>query len=421
MCSTWPLGVTWDTQNANFNFTGAGAVIAGTLNAGTGNITITDTFNHTNGGGIILNSGADLIGSTVTLHSNVPVGFGAQIRLNSGSQINASVNTVLQDDSNYSAMWLVGTAQSGVVLIAAATITSPLLTIQNVTGEFTDNGATINTLPSNITISGGLFNLPSGITWNTQNSDFNFTGIGAIIAGTLNAGTGNITITDTYNHSNGGGIILNSGADLIGGIITLHSNAAPWGAQIRLNSGSQINASANTILRDDSNLQANDGNGVAGVLMNSGASITSPLLTVQTAGSELTYGGTTLNISGSTAFERAGATGIKIAANVSLPSLILREDTAPVFSNSATVTTAGNLTIAPYASNTMGVGPTSGSTLNIADSLFASLIAGSYTFGATTTVAGATNSGLLTVNTGHDFGDESVTFVSGGNIASPGR
>ena len=160
---------------------------------------------------------------------------------------------------------------------AGATINSPLLNVQTGGGEIVYNGATINTLPANISLSGGTFDIGPGATWNTQNTNFNFTGAGAIINGTLNAGTGNISITDTVYDGTSGGIILNSGANLIASNVTLHSTLIPgpgYGSQIRLNSGSQINATTSTVLQDDNTLQGRDYTDPwTGVVMNAGENI----------------------------------------------------------------------------------------------------------------------------------------------------
>ncbi|MEJ0010440.1 MAG: hypothetical protein WDN72_08075 [Alphaproteobacteria bacterium] len=73
----------------------------------------------------------------------------------------------------------------------------------------------------------------------------------------------------------------------------------------------------------------------------------------------------------------------------------------------------GSLTVAPYSTGTMSVGPSSGSTLNLTTVLLADLNGASYVFGST-------SAGNLTVNTTYDFGDHNVTFISGGNILLSG-
>ncbi|MEJ0010443.1 MAG: hypothetical protein WDN72_08090 [Alphaproteobacteria bacterium] len=78
------------------------------------------------------------------------------------------------------------------------------------------------------------------------------------------------------------------------------------------------------------------------------------------------------------------------------------------------VNSAGSLMVAPYTNNSMYTGPTSGGTLNLSDAQLADLTAASYIFGSTTTGTGTPNTANNTVNTGFDFGDHNVTFISGG-------
>jgi len=148
-----------------------------------------------------------------------------------------------------------------------------------------------------ITLAGGALNLTAnnggslgkisvnaGIT--TNGGNISLAGI-TTVAAAINAGTGNITLTDNIANAFSGGIILNSGGTLTGYDITLHSNPGIDGAQIRLNSGSQITASHSLTLQDDSTLtplQDLGSTGFAGVELNSGAALTTPTLTVQTGG-----------------------------------------------------------------------------------------------------------------------------------------
>ncbi|MEJ0010442.1 MAG: hypothetical protein WDN72_08085 [Alphaproteobacteria bacterium] len=113
---------------------------------------------------------------------------------------------------------------------------------------------------------------------------------------------------------------------------------------------------------------------------------------------------------------KAGPTSTTAAAQISSSGQIatltsgnitLLMDSVIVGSNA--VNSVGSLTVAPYSTNTMSVGPSSGSTFNLADSQIADFTAASYIFGST-------NAGNLTINTAHDFGDVPVTFISGGNI-----
>jgi hypothetical protein len=74
----------------------------------------------------------------------------------------------------------------------------------------------------------------------------------------------------------------------------------------------------------------------------------------------------------------------------------------------------GSLTIAPYThGSTIGIGPTSGSTDNFSDALIADTRAASYIFGATKAGDGSTTTGLMTVNSAHDFSNANVSFITG--------
>jgi len=141
---------------------------------------------------------------------------------------------------------------------------------------------------SNLTLTGDELTIGSGATENTGGSNFTFNGI-FTDNGTINAGSGNITLTDSLNNNASGGIIING--SLIGYDITLHSEQTNsglggYGAQIRLNSGSQITGTHSVTLQDDNGcLYSNCGSTYAGVELNSGATVTTPTLTVQTGGS----------------------------------------------------------------------------------------------------------------------------------------
>ena len=431
-------GVTFNTQNQDFTFNGI-MTIAGTLDAGAGNITLNDSIDNSYSGGIILNSGANLTGYDITLHSTRPV-LGAQIRLNSGSAITASHSVTLQDDGSYSGI----AGYAGVILNSGATVTAPTFTAQTGGSVLEYNGATLNvsgntlldgelhfnsnyTLPlSGTTLMGNGFNIASGVTFNTQNQDFTFNGI-MTIAGTLDAGAGNITLNDSIDNSYSGGIILNSGANLTGYDITLHSTRPVLGAQIRLNSGSAITASHSVTLQDDGSYSGIAG--YAGVILNSGATVTAPTFTAQTGGSVLDYNGATLNVSGNTLFNNTGGGDININNALSTSNVILESDILPTFT--AGVTGTSSVTLRPHsAGNSIGVLTgtnayqiTSGILNNITTP---NLIIGRTNGSGAMDVAAhtwgenlqfITGSGLMSINGAQTMGAHNLTLQTDSNIA----
>ena len=80
------------------------------------------------------------------------------------------------------------------------------------------------------------------------------------------------------------------------------------------------------------------------------------------------------------------------------------------------INSAGILTIAPYTNGTMGVGYSTGYTLNLDNTTLGYINGASYVFGATTVGNGATNTSDMAINTTNDFVDKNVTFISGNNI-----
>jgi hypothetical protein len=134
--------------------------------------------------------------------------------------------------------------------------------------------------------------------------------------------------------------------------VTLHSTRPVHGAQIRLNSGSAITASHSVTVQDDGNYASDFG--YAGVILNSGATITAPSFTAQTGGSVLNYNGATLNVSGDTLFNNTGTGFININNALSTSNLILESDIVPTFT--AAVTGTSSVTLRPHsAGNSIGV------------------------------------------------------------------
>ena len=426
------------TNGGDINLAGIMSIVQA-LDAGTGNVTLNDSVDNTNNGGIILNSGANLTGYDITLHSTRPV-LGAQIRLNSGSAITASHSVTLQDDGSYSGI----AGYAGVILNSGATVTAPTFTAQTGGSVLEYNGATLNvsgntllngdlhfnsnyTLPlSGTTLMGNGFNIASGVTFNTQNQDFTFNGI-MTIAGTLDAGAGNITLNDSIDNSYSGGIILNSGANLTGYDITLHSTRPVLGAQIRLNSGSAITASHSVTLQDDGSYSGIAG--YAGVILNSGATVTAPTFTAQTGGSVLDYNGATLNVSGNTLFNNTGGGDININNALSTSNVILESDILPTFT--AGVTGTSSVTLRPHsAGNSIGVLTgtnayqiTSGILNNITTP---NLIIGRTNGSGAMDVAAhtwgenlqfITGSGLMSINGAQTMGAHNLTLQTDSNIA----
>ena len=81
-----------------------------------------------------------------------------------------------------------------------------------------------------------------------------------------------------------------------------------------------------------------------------------------------------------------------------------------------TINSAGVLIIAPYTNGTMGVGYSTGYTLNLNNTTLGYINGASYVFGALVTGNGTTSTSNLTVGTTKDFADKNVTFISGQDI-----
>ncbi len=87
----------------------------------------------------------------------------------------------------------------------------------------------------------------------------------------------------------------------------------------------------------------------------------------------------------------------------------------------SSINSVGSLTLAPYThGNSIGIGPTSGSTDNFSDAMIADISAASYIFGATTAGDGSATTGNMTINTTTNFGNANVSFISGANISLAG-
>lgn len=84
------------------------------------------------------------------------------------------------------------------------------------------------------------------------------------------------------------------------------------------------------------------------------------------------------------------------------------------------INSAGVLTMAPYSNGTMGVGASSGYTLNLDNTTLGYLNGASYVFGSLLTGTGTANTSDLTVNTTNDFVNKNVTFLSGRDIILAG-
>ena len=481
------------TNGGDINLAGIMS-IAQTLDAGAGNITLTDDINNGPYGGIILNSGANLTGYDVTLHSfNTPSGYGAQVRLNSGSFINGTHSVTLQEDSTRNGNDASTGGYTGIVLNTGATVTTPTLITQTVNGPIDYNGATLNVsgtanfvntstgyininnalsnshltlqsnngtieinaplsgsnnsiiggdiyfnssggyptytfLTQNSPITGRSLNIASGITFDTQNHDFIFDGI-TTIAGTLNAGTGNITITDDINNGTSGGIVLNSGASLLGYDVTLHALNPPstYGAQIRLNNGSFITGTHSVTLQEDSTRGVNDAfNGYTGIVLNSGATITAPTLTLQTINGPIDYNGSTINVSGNTLFHNTGSGFTNINHTLTNSHVTLQSDSGGININ-APLTGSNNAIIGgnvffnssvDYPSYTFLTqnSTITGNSLNIGSGVTLDTQDHDFLFNGITTIAGTINAGTGNITITDDINNG----TSGGIVLNSG-
>lgn len=281
------------------------------------------------------------------------------------------------------------------------------------------NDITVNS-DVNLTTAGASFTaqadhavkINAGVT--TNNGDIMLDGI-TTVSGTLDAGAGDITITNDVYNGHGGGIILNSGAELIGHDITLHAARTNYGSEIRLLSGSQITASNSVVLREDSTYTYN--NTLAGINLAAGATVTAPSLTAQTAGGTIDYNGTTLNVSGNTLFRYTGSAAniTNIHSALSANNIIFESNAAPNFV--ASVSSPGNVTLRPYTlGTTMGVAGATG-TLQYTSALLDKIAADTIVIGGSG-YTGALNAGAYTWNSDAIFnaGSGAIT-VSGAQNA----
>lgn len=84
------------------------------------------------------------------------------------------------------------------------------------------------------------------------------------------------------------------------------------------------------------------------------------------------------------------------------------------------INTAGVLTLAPYTNSSMGVGTAAGGTLNLTDTSLGYITGGSYIFGALIAGDGTTSTSNVTVNTGANFANKNLSFISGNDISLAG-
>ncbi|MDR3449127.1 MAG: filamentous hemagglutinin N-terminal domain-containing protein [Alphaproteobacteria bacterium] len=84
------------------------------------------------------------------------------------------------------------------------------------------------------------------------------------------------------------------------------------------------------------------------------------------------------------------------------------------------IKSGGNLTLASYTNIITGIGDSAGGANNLSDALLGDLSAASYTFGALVNGDGTANTSAMFVNTGVDFGNSNLTFVTGGNLSLGG-
>ncbi|MBV8060953.1 MAG: hypothetical protein JO253_05465, partial [Alphaproteobacteria bacterium] len=382
-----------------------------TATTGSINLTMQSDYdgNTTNGGAINLSGGTfSTGGGNITLGGGSGAITGAVVNSTTGALTTAATGFA-QGDTTYSNGVSVNStmnAGAGSVIVNGNGYASQTGASDN--GIYFNGGGLISTTGmGNITLSGTNASTFSG----GYNSGIGISGT----TGSLATSAGNIVLVGNFNgagaNGNDNGININQISGM-GSII-----GTTGGGQIYLTG---ISAASSGIglrigaLGDVVYISSNNGN----IFFNGLGTGTA------TTGVALSYGNT-INLSGnanllvigngtSTDLTKSGSSGVTTisgASNTNNVTIEANTVNLPTV-NYLAISTPGTLTIAQRTNTTtMGVGPTSGSgTLAIADGVLAYFTAGTYVFGTT----GST--GLLTVNTAHDFSTSNVSFVSGGSI-----
>ena len=454
------VGVGGNTTGSGNNNIGVYSAIAGGLStSGGAAINITGTGSNSSGGanyGIQLNN-ASVAGSggTVTLAGVGGSGRSSTLS-NSGiytggtSSITNSGNIIITGTSGSGSGFVNsshGVSMSGTVTAtgAGAITISGTGASNPAGGGYSNNGVNFSGLT--VSAAGGAIQIigQAGAT-NSGNegvrmssSNITNTGSGTI---TIN-GTGNIT--SGYNSGFGVDIISSTIATADGNLIITGVGSSGGGAS---NHGVTVSAAGVVSSVNGNVIITGTGGGNTSATQNYGVYITGTGSTIKTTGTgALTVVGTGGNLAGTGGTNHgvysAVANGLQTTGSGSLTIKAVKGGQASsygiisgianaitttgtgnitLFSDTFSLTTAnsinssGILTTATYSNATMGVGSSSGYTLNLDNTTLGNMNGTSYVFGSLLTGTGTSNTNALTIETTRDFVDKNVSFVSGDNI-----
>lgn len=350
-----------------------------------GAINLTSAALTTNGGYIVLGGGAGTIGGTNGI-------------LGDGDGTGA-------DDT---AAWGNATYNPGITLTTTNMTTSGGNVF--IKGHGLDGGATAN---RGMLITGGTINTAAGNInlHGTAGSGSNKNqGIDTTTSAAFTTTDGTITITGIGNGTGGNssGLYLHGGTNISAtnnGNVNLYgtgkTSGGSGGDDGIILSNATITIKHGALLLHGTGGTSNGGSD--GIDISSASVLSTGTGSLTLTGIAANATSNDLNVSGTTNMGGASHTG-NIIFNTNKLAL-----------TALSLQTTGKLTIAPRtAATTVGIGPASGSVLNISDTHMAMFNAGSYELGAA-------NSGLLTISTAYDFGDKSVSFISGTDINIAGN
>jgi len=419
------IDTTKDFADKNITFISGNDInLAGTMTkatgTGTANYVLTAKGNiyNTNSAGITRSAGAlnivmnaDSDGNSdgaISLTSAALTTNGGYIVLGGGAGTLGGTNGILGDGdgtgADDTAAWGNATYNAGITLTTTNMTTSGgsvFIKGRGLNGGATANrgmlitGGTINTAAGNITLHGTA---GSGSNKNQ--------GIDTTTSAAFTTTDGTITITGIGNGTGGNsaGIYLHGGTNISAtnnGNVNIYGTGKTSGGSggddgIAL-SNANITIKNGTLLLHGTGGTSNGGSD--GIDISSASVLSTGTGSLTLTGIAANVTSFDLNVSGTTNMGGASHTG-NIIFNTNKLTL-----------TALSLQTTGKLTIAPRtAATTVGIGPVSGSVLNISDAYMAMFNAGSFEFGAA-------NSGLLTISTAYDFGNKSVSFISGADIS----
>ena len=392
-------GASSGNSNLGIFITGAAATVT---NTGSGTITLTGTgagiTNSKTGYGIMVNTGAILstVNGNLTVNNSTGGGAGTGIQ-NYGVYITATSSTIKTTGSGNLAVTGTGGNSSGSggsnhgVFCETAncfqTTSTGTITVTGTGGNGSSGSGASNygvhvATPGSITGAGGAIAVTGtgGASSGSTNIGIRITGASATIT---NTGSGTINFTGT------GAGITNSATDY----------------------GLQVDAGAITSTADGNLTVTGTGGGAGTGTNNYGVYVTGTSSTIKTTGGgNLSMTG--VRGSGDTATNYgvriAVANGLQTTGTGNITGVI---DTI-LMAQANDINSIGNLTIRPYtASTTIGVGSGSG-TLALTDTFLTYI-----TWGASSTLTiGGTAAGNIAINTSSTILNQSVTFLTGGDI-----